>query len=68
MSTYKFTDEIPDDEKAHDFKEPENWDERDAEKNKLVACHDCRFFSGGVWTCSEAVGMWHKPCNEFKWW
>jgi hypothetical protein len=50
------------------FKEPENWDEQIAKDENKLCCHDCRFFSGYIYRCSDYIGMYHKPCNEFKWW
>lgn len=47
------------------FAKMENHDEKEAKETKSLACHDCRFFAHG---CSDYVGKYHKPCDEFEWW
>jgi hypothetical protein len=65
----KFTSEIDRTEEDNAFfKEPENWDEQIAEKENKLCCHDCQYFNGYVFKCSDYIGMYHRTCNEFKWW
>lgn len=47
------------------FANMSNWNEKEAMKEKKVACHDCRFFRFG---CDYYIGYWHKPCELFEWW
>ena len=69
MAIKEFTSEIDrSDLDCSDFKEPENWDEHKAKEENALCCHDCRYFSGGIYKCSDFIGMYHKTCGEFKWW
>jgi len=38
--------------------------EKEAKSKNKLACSSCRHFLFG---CSEYVGKYHKPCNEFEW-
>ncbi len=51
--------------KNTEFENMENWNEKYAKHMDKLCCHDCRFFRR---SCSNFIGMYHKPCKDFKWW
>jgi hypothetical protein len=66
--TKEFTSEIDDKERlGTDFEKMLNWDEKEAKEKNSIYCHDCRFFNS-IFGCNDYIGMYHKTCEEFKWW
>jgi len=62
----EFTKDIPDTKRiGTEFETMDNHDETYAKGKDAMACHHCRYFSGG---CDEYIGQWHKTCNQFQWW
>jgi hypothetical protein len=65
-NVHEFTKQIHSTKRAGKLEKPlKNWNEREAKKLNKCACHDCRYFMGG---CSEYIGKWHRPCEDFHWW